>query len=155
MVCSTCGRNVQNEEANFCEYCGSPFKEHLKAAYQEAPKVQSDGMAGPIPIQDKANELPISFLNWLGTYGILFATMFIPLIGWAIYLGVLFAWAFSSRTPVSKKNWARVTLIFTAVLVILVVIYMMILLNSGLFQQILNGSFDLKSYEALYQNLYK
>jgi len=56
----------------------------------------------------------VSIGNWIGTV-ILTA---IPILG----LILLFVWAFSSTTIPSKKNWARATLILSAIAIVLSVI---------------------------------
>jgi hypothetical protein len=144
MVCKTCGRYSHSEDANFCEYCGSPFKEHLTPAYNmNMPPRQMEGpMNGPVYKEQENNDKPVSFLNWLWTYGLLL----IPYVGWLAFITLLFVWSFTKSTPVSKKNWARVNLIFTAVLIILIIVYIIIIVNSGMFQNILNGTFDYNSY---------
>lgn len=187
MVCKTCGRSTQNEDANFCEYCGSPFKEHLTPAYtvmpQYNPQVQTYGqMNGPMggtmgssmngmtggamggqmngSMNDTMNQSgsmgqtnadkPISFLNWLGSY----ALLLIPYVGWLAFITLLFVWAFSKSTPPSKKNWARVNLIFAAVLIIIVVVYLVIILNSSMFQDMMNGTFNYNDYyNSIFGNL--
>jgi hypothetical protein len=107
-------------------------------------------MNRPIYMGQENTDKPISFLNWLGTY----ALLLIPYAGWLAFITLLFVWAFSKNTPVSKKNWARANLIFTAVTIIIIVVYLIILLNSSMFQNILNGTFDYNSYyNDLFQNL--
>ncbi len=127
MICNNCGRSPYNEEANFCEYCGSPLREHLQMAYHMEPQRQTIHQTEP-------GEQPISFLNWLGSYGLLF----IPVVSWVM----LFVWAFSNTTPKTKKNWARATLIFMGVIVIIT----MYLMGSSVYRDILNGNLDLSSY---------
>jgi len=114
MKCNICGRQSQNEEANFCEYCGSSFREHVHTALNSTPREQigasgrysgsmamqmSDGAAGQTGAGATESDKPISFLNWIATYGIIF----IPFVGGIIFIVQLFIWAFSNNSPSSKK----------------------------------------------------
>jgi glucan phosphoethanolaminetransferase (alkaline phosphatase superfamily) len=95
------------------------------------------------------SEEPITFLNWLGMYAILL----VPFVGWLIFIIMLFIWAFSNNTPATKKNWARVTLIFVGALLILFFIYMVAFV-APMMQQMMNGTFDINSYyEGLSQGI--
>ncbi len=160
MKCNVCGRQTQNEEANFCEYCGGSFREHMQNSINMPP--QNQGIPypggpmnnmGPMPGHGMPNtpyivqnEKPTSFLNWLGTYGLLF----IPLAGWLAFLVLLFIWAFSDNTPTSKKNWARATLILVGILIVVFIIYIIAIMNTpmyqDIYQQMMNGTFDSESY---------
>lgn len=157
MTCNNCGRQIQNETANFCEYCGASFREQAHTAQTVAgqPFNSRPVVAGPIPTampnmmagapEGLKSEGPITFLNWLGTY----ALLLVPFVGWLIFIVMLFIWAFSNNTPATKKNWARVSLIFVGVLLILFVAYM-IAFVAPMMQQMMNGTFDINSY---YQGL--
>ncbi len=129
MVCKACGRNVANENANYCEYCGTSFREIIPVKpedYLAAKEQQS------VEINNEENEKEISFGNWLGTMMI----PFIPIVGIFIYLVMMFVWAFGNETPKSKRNWARASLIVSAVGIILLFFMifstMMDLMNSGI-----------------------
>lgn len=125
MNCNICGRHTQNQEANFCEYCGSSFREHMNVNFQQQQQMQQ-------PIEPSANtgEGVISFKYWLGVYGILFVSAFIPYIGIFIPLVLLCVWAFDNKTSPSKKNWARATLIFLVVYFIVAVVMIISMLTS-------------------------
>lgn len=133
MICKTCGRNAQNEEANFCEYCGSSFRERVQTVVNAAPQKQ-------IVAETIGSEKPVSFLNWLGSMAILLALLFIPipLVGMIIFMAVLCVWAFGNNTPISKKNWARASLIFVGVLFILMTILMYTIMSNPVFQDYMN-----------------
>jgi hypothetical protein len=90
-------------------------------------------------------------MSWLGTYAILGALIFIPYFGWIGFVAILLFWAFSNKTPATKKNWARVTLIFVGIVIIIIFI-MLIAFSSMYSQQILDGTFDWNSY---YNNMIK
>lgn len=144
MVCKTCGRNTQNEEANFCEYCGGAYREHMHPTVNTAPQIQ-------MMTESDAGEKPITFLNWLGSYGLLL----IPFVGWLVYLVMLFVWSFGNNTPASKKSWAKATLVFTAISIVVVIVlfifYMVSFMKTPMFQDMMNGTFDYNSY---YNSLY-
>ncbi len=157
MICNNCGRKPQNETANFCEYCGASFREQAQAARPEAgkplhsiPGMQQEVfsmnnqniMPGvPIVMQEK----PISFKSWLGTYAVLGALILIPYFGWICFIALLLFWAFSNKTPATKKNWARVTLIFVGIVIIIV--FVMLVAFMGIYsQQIMDGTFDWNNY---------
>lgn len=171
MICNTCGRNIQNENANFCEYCGSSFREIRNASVAIDQQdhidgqVQRQSFASTIPMQNMMSEnipssvrqgeteKPISFLSWLGSYGILVGLFFIP-FGWIAALILLCFWSFSDKTPKTKKNWARVNLIVIGVVIIVFFLLMLTMINSPMFQDMINGSFDMNSYyQSMYNNL--
>lgn len=143
MVCSNCGRITQNEEANFCEYCGSTFREHIQVA-------ASPVLTRPAPqiIQENSGK-PVTFLNWLGTYGVLF----IPGVGVIAFLAMLLIWAFGKNVTDSKKNWARATLIFVVVSFIYLIIFMVIFMRDPLFQDFINGNIDMNEFLSSYYNM--
>ena len=101
----------------------------------------------PSGIQEK----PISFMNWLGIYAILGALMFIPYLGWIGFIALLLYWSFSNKTSATKKNWARVTLIFVGIIIVIIFI-MLIAFTSMYSQQIIDGTFDWNNY---YNNMIK
>lgn len=124
MICNTCARYTKNEEANFCENCGNSFREHAQMAYNMEPQRQ-------VEPEKENSDKPITFLNWLGTYGLLF----IPFVSWVM----IFVWAFGNKTSPSKKNWARATLIFMGVLII---IMMLLSLSNPMLNEIMDGSVE-------------
>jgi hypothetical protein len=156
-MCYNCGRQIQNETANFCEYCGASFREQAQAArpevgqpYNRIPEMQQ----GNFQIKDQnymttgqsgMQEKPIGFMSWLGTYAILGALLFIPYFGWIGFVAILLFWAFSNKTPATKKNWARVTLIFVGIMMIFIIIALLAF-SSLYYNEIKDGSFDWNSY---------
>ncbi len=138
MTCHTCGRQIQNETANFCEYCGASCREKAQAASSTVmgqPFMSRPYTADPVPNmmmgmqQRGALEKPTSLLGWIGMYAIL-------LVPFANII-LLMVWAFSDSTPVSKRNWARATLIFLVFLFILIVAYLAAVMSTPLFQQMM------------------
>ncbi|ABX40604.1 zinc-ribbon domain-containing protein [Lachnoclostridium phytofermentans] len=163
MVCKICGRTIQNEEANFCEYCGAPFRPGmdnrvLENEHSSSPNVygqditmqqrlgqgsasqngpwqtnyeqsaygnssMKDQVLGRFTNQDSntnaqgsavVQEKPMSVGKWLAVMML----GFIPPIGPYAFLILLFYWSFSKSIPLTRKNWARATLIVALVLVI-------------------------------------
>ena len=160
MNCNVCGRQTMNEDANFCEYCGNSFREQMHNSFNMPMTGQDPYSNGTIPnrmpnqgygMQGSLNEVPpdkpVTFLNWLGTYGM----MLIPIVGGIAFLVMLFIWAFGGKTPESKKNWARATLLFVGVILVIIIVYIIAIVNSSMFQQMMNGTFDYNSY---YDSLY-
>jgi heme/copper-type cytochrome/quinol oxidase subunit 2 len=64
------------------------------------------------------NEKPVSVLNWMMTQ-LLTA---IPVIG----LIMLFVWAFGGGAEISKRNWARATLLWAVISIVLFVLLALI-----------------------------
>ncbi len=157
MICYNCGRQIQNEAANFCEYCGASFREPSQAARPEAgqpfyhiPGVQKEAFRMNEPNQMLVSqtgipEKPMGFMSWLGTYSILGALLFIPYFGWIGFIALLLFWAFSNKTPATKKNWARVTLIFVGIMIVFIMIALMAF-SSLYYKEIMNGTFDFNTY---------
>ena len=115
MICKACGRDMVNENANFCDYCGTSFRKDGSIIQETTPNATREQQQNIKEITNEEIEKPISFRNWMGT-------MFLPLIpfiGIFIYIVMMFVWAFSSDTPESKKNWARANLIVTVISIVL------------------------------------
>lgn len=162
MKCNVCGRQTQNEEANFCEYCGSSYRERFQTPNHMPPREQgfpNVNTQPPMMTQTQANRMtgipnvadenkPMSFLNFLGSYGI----YFIPYVGGIIFLVMLIVWAFSGNTPTTKKNWARATIIFMVALFISIAFSIALALSNPIFQNMINESINYsKSLQSLYQ----
>lgn len=137
MKCHTCGRQTQNESANFCDYCGASFREQAQATPVSGmgqPLFSRPYTAESVPntstgTQQAAAEQPTSLLGWLWMYIILL----IPLAN----IAMLLIWVFSDTTPVSKKNWAKATLIFLVFVFILFIGYMVTIMSSPMYQKML------------------
>lgn len=111
MVCNSCGRDIQNENANFCEYCGDSVKATNNYSYQSGTGNASAPIPGPIPPQSigiNQQEQPVKFSNWLGTYMI----RFIPFVGSLVFFVMLIIWSIGHDVSESKKNWARAQLVY-------------------------------------------
>lgn len=133
MVCKVCGRNSASDNPNYCEYCGSSFREKVPFRQDDFlfTNTQQD------EVNTATNEKNISFGNWLGSM----LLPFIPFVGIFVYIVMLFVWAFGNDTPPSKKNWARATLIITAVSIILLII-----MFTSAMTELINSGMDINQY---------
>ena len=139
MLCDNCGRRIQNEEANFCEYCGNSFREHIKLPVNQTVDLNANStvnsVANPTINQNfnplfpkqivkasEGKEKPMTFREWLASYGL----FIIPGIGPLLFIVMLIYWSFASNVSKTKKNWARATIIF----LIACLIFMSIVINN-------------------------
>lgn len=145
MVCQACGRNTENENANYCEYCGTSYRENKNVIYESVEKENirtSEMVEKSIENEEKST----SFKNWLGSM----LLPFIPGVGLIIYIVMLFVWAFSSETPKSKKNWARASLIVGVIGFIFIVYFLM-----STTMDLINSGFDFNSYMNQINKVYQ
>lgn len=119
MQCTMCGREITNPNANYCEYCGTAVG---TMAYRE---VQPEPQRETAPKQDR-----VSTWVFLG----IMALPMVPFVGSIAYLVFLFYWAFAPSIEDSRKSFARATLIYTAIMLVLVIIVM-----GSVFAAVLNG----------------
>ncbi len=131
MICKMCGRNTENENANFCEYCGNSFRENGSARTDYNSGINQT-MYNNQGVQEQDKEKPISFGNWL----LSMLVPFIPFVGIFAYPVLLLVWAFSNDTPPSKKNWARASLIIILICIVIFVIFF-----ASAMSMIMNGDF--------------
>ncbi len=137
MVCNNCGRQIRNEEANFCEYCGHSFREQQQQAAVN-PVLPNPILPKQLAVVQEKEDKPLTFLSFLGSYGI----FFIPVIGSLLFPIMLLVWSFSSKVSATKKNWARATLIFI-ILFFMYIVYMLLdALMIPAFQELLKGNID-------------
>ncbi|HHT88872.1 MAG TPA: zinc ribbon domain-containing protein [Clostridiales bacterium] len=155
MVCNSCGRNINNENANFCEYCGASVREGSNY-YQSEPQNASAQVPPHTPMQAIEvgnNEKPVSFLNWLGTHFI----KLIPFVGGLVYFVMLLIWSFDSNTAESKRNWARAKLVYMLVMFLIAMVFVIMIImmfNDPVFKETFWESFnkEMELYEDLYKN---
>lgn len=112
MICKVCGRGIQNNEANFCEYCGTPVNGNFHAEIvgenrltETIKEVQPTGIFDRMI--NELNKTPIKFRTWL----IILLIPMIPTAGVFLYLAMLLYFSFGSRVQTTLKNWARVTIV--------------------------------------------
>lgn len=136
MVCNSCGRNTQNEKANFCDYCGASFREvgglEVRPSYnyshEHGTGNASAPMSSPMPseaIRIKQDEKPVSFLDWLGTYLI----RFIPFVGQLVFFVMLIIWSIGNNVSESKRNWARAKLVYSIVRFIILILFLFLIIS--------------------------
>lgn len=151
MMCKSCGRNIQNENANFCEYCGSSFREIdenvVKPSYGYSTGNERENVSAttPQPMPPEAinisNAKPVSFLDWLGSYMI----RFIPFVGQFVFFIMLIIWSVGNNVSESKKNWARAKLIYSIVWFIIIMLFIFLILmmyRDPTFQEMLNNEMN-------------
>lgn len=80
---------------------------------QQPPQAQESGRQSP------QESYPVSVGDWIVTMII----MAIPLVN----IVMLFVWGFSDNTKLSKANWAKATLIFMAIMLVLYLIIFVII----------------------------
>lgn len=154
MVCNSCGRERQNEKANFCEYCGISFHEgdghEIKPTYDYSnlngaePKSVPNSPPMPESVELNQKEQPISFLNWLGTLLI----PFIPLVGGLVNIVMLIIWSTGGNdVSESKKNWARARLVCSIITLVIVILFIVMLVNTPEFKEVLE--LEMESYNDI------
>src|SRR5699024_1918713 len=130
---------------NFCEYCGNSFRNEFespnKSSLSENNHNINQYQSRPEPMNEQESQGSITFKNWLGTL----LLPFIPVVGWLVYLVMLFVWAFDSRTPNSKKNWARASLIMYLIAFVIMIIFL-----SSIVGSVMDGSFSLDEFKQFY-----
>lgn len=140
MICKVCGRNTENENANFCEYCGSSYRIGTNIVQENISTTNTNQDIHNI--SEEETEKPISTLHWVCCMLI----FFVPFIGWIAYPVMLFIWAFSNGTSKTKRNWARASLIMILICIIMVIGVLTDLINSGLTLNDLMGQSNGKFY---------
>ncbi|NLZ82991.1 MAG: hypothetical protein GX915_04940 [Clostridiales bacterium] len=160
MKCNVCGRQSHSESPNFCEYCGSSFREkdqitgHSDFIIQQplnygnnqgieqgsGQRINQNINQGTL---QESNERTISFFQWIKMYAILFLPSLIPFVGWVVPLVMLFVWGFANSTQPTKKNWSRATLVYVFVNIIVVGFAFAKLLGDPFFQQIMNSPINM------------
>lgn len=149
MRCKVCGREAMNPEANFCDYCGSSFREYGKtreeAAVLEQGKegyaafgMSSESIAQTVKTERElpgtGQEKPVTMWTYLGAMFL----VFIPKVGFYAFLGILLYWSLAAEVSPTRKNFARAMLIFTVVSIVYAVFYILVLMESGMFDSILD-----------------
>ncbi len=113
MRCEVCGREAMNPEANYCDYCGTSFRE---AGFQA--EVKREQAASESKTATTGGQVPMVW--FLGVM----CLPFVPMVGAFAYLGVLLYWGFSNNINDSRKSFARATLIFTVAILMLLMAMM-------------------------------
>lgn len=188
MVCRVCGRTIANENANFCEYCGTATnvsreggvnysgytgENAVNPSYREASEragkdywtgdnfsheknssyernssyggnsgyakssTGDPGLAGILngTAGTAEAENSMSFSHWI----IVMLLPLIPMIGMFAYLAVLLIWAFGRTATKTRRNWARATLLVTAVSFLMAIYMLQSVLGSGGMAELMNS----------------
>lgn len=144
MICRACGRIIANENANFCEYCGTAVDENRDGGvnktvqfenysagqennynnndrYRQTDSTgQPQGAPGLIGVYNGTAgmaqaEGSMSFWHWI----LVVLLPYVPVIGSFAFMILLFVWGFGHTASTTRKNWARATLVMIAVALIM------------------------------------
>lgn len=134
MRCEVCGREAMNPEANYCDYCGSSFRDcgqesrsnqtATKGSYSESgvsdagysafgmseyrePAMEKQSMGSMLAGENK----PVTTWTYLGVL----LLPVVPWVGTIAWLVVMLYWAFSSRVDAARKHFARAYMIFMGI----------------------------------------
>ena len=148
MRCTVCGREAMNPEANFCDYCGSSFRQNREEARNQGANTQENGSWSAfetlaqerVELQNRTvvpangvNEKPVTLWTFLGV----FLLIFLPYVGMYAFLGLLLCWSFAPGITGVRKTFARALLIFSAIMMVFMVLCVSVMLESGMFDSIL------------------
>jgi len=104
--CEQCGeKNVDG--AAVCVKCGAMLSPGGGRQQQNYGENHGSSSYSPPAAAASAGSDPVTIGDWIITY----LLMCIPLINFIL----LFVWAFDSNTKPSKKNWAKASLIWIAI----------------------------------------
>ena len=114
-----------------------PFSQRMDSMYQNTQEIQNRTYGSGQTYQSQAQKVanpslsgmfsgsdkPMTFGNWI----IIYLIPFIPMIGTLLFLVLLFTWGFGSKVAATKKNWARATLVF----ILIMIVMLFVLMSSG------------------------
>lgn len=121
MICNVCGRNIENENAHFCENCGTRLNSSDTFSYQKENVISKE--APVVPNLNTSDTIP--FKTFLGVM----LLQVVPYIGIFVYIVVLFSWVFGNKYSKTHKNYAKAAL----VMLLLSLVASAYALSSGLF----------------------
>lgn len=103
-------------------YQQAPPLQYQQPTYQQTPppppQYQQPMYQQPVTQQNNAGIEHVSVGGWIG----IFCINLIPLVGWLIYIIMLFVWAFGDTKKKTLKNFARATLLISAILIVLAIL---------------------------------
>lgn len=113
MVCPNCGKEVASG-TRFCESCGAKLEEqstqnsgYYASPVQSAPQPQASVYREPVTA---------------GGYILRYLISLIPVVGWIIYIVMLFVWAGDKTKEESFNNWAKAQLILMLIGVVITIL---------------------------------
>lgn len=130
VFCPGCGERVNREPAQDSaqssyqapEYQAAPQSDYQAPNYQSAPQssyqapgYQSPGYQPPVYQQTPAADGAVSVGDWM----LSMLLVCIPIVG----IVMLLVWAFGSSANLSKKNWARASLLWVLIGIALSVVF--------------------------------
>lgn len=128
MRCMVCGREAMNPEANFCDYCGSSFRECNRESADSDSSVRKaedgDGYSAfgteafddrSIGAREKISGEKEGTKDTIWTYLGAFFLPMVPMVGVFLWLFMMFSWAAGSKVNESRRCFARAYLIFIGV----------------------------------------
>ncbi len=133
MNCSKCGEILEHG-AKFCPSCGASVAESTAATDNTyAQNVSSNGYvsAANVPPYTPYTPAPMSTGGWVGRTILLGILGAIPLVGWIVYLVILFTWRGDQNKDTTFRNWATAQLIMTLIGVVIVVVLLVLLVIYG------------------------
>ncbi len=106
-ICKVCGRKNPIEEANFCYYCGTSFREGEEPETVAAKVAsESDNLA-----EEQPKQTVTSKWKWMLFFGLLL----VPPFGWIAFLVITLANAFGQRADARTREMAKGALLFLIV----------------------------------------
>jgi len=119
MYCKKCGGKLESYASN-CAFCGAPVEKYdTKMEY--------------VKQETKKEVKPMTAWKWIG----LDLINVIPVVGWIIYLVLMFKWSFGSTNDLSLKGYAIYKLILIIIAILLVAgMVVMIMLNPELLEEL-------------------
>lgn len=119
MFCKKCGGKLESY-ASHCAFCGEPVEKY-------------DATANYIKQENtNSNKEHMTTGKWIG---FMFINC-IPIVGWLIYLILLFKWAFGSTKDLTLKSYARANLI--VMLIAIIFIILAVALNLTILEELMN-----------------
>lgn len=138
MNCPNCGSELP-PNSKFCQTCGASVDNTAQASsagvqnntYNTSSNnnpYNNNPYGGMYPMQPPTG-YPMTIGGWIGRSLI----PYIPLVGWLIYLIMLFIWSGDQTKELTFRNWAKAQLIVMAIIFGIVLIIFLILFMTGAF----------------------
>jgi len=156
MFCKNCGEQMDDLALN-CPNCGTakeaqtpppqtapaqqipPIPQYQPPVYQQP--VYNQPSYQPVMPQNYAPDEHVSVGGWIG----IFCINLIPVLGWLIYIIMIFVWAFGDTKKKTLKNFAKANLIIFALFFVFAVIAVIFAAIAG---------FSMTDYMDKFSNLF-